>query len=91
MTARSALKIFGCRLVANGTIDSRAVASDPQGRCFGRWGGWPTGMELGSSPRRFTVARAGRIVDRYRAENSDRKRFAGDRFYTDLSQPSDLA
>ena len=37
MTARSALKIFGYRLVTNGTINSRAVASDPQGMCFGRW------------------------------------------------------
>jgi polyphosphate kinase 2 (PPK2 family) len=36
--------------------------------------GWPTGMHLGSSPRRFTVASAGRIVDRYQTENSDGKR-----------------
>ena len=49
-------------------------ASDPKGDALGVAEDGQRGWELGSSPRRFTVARAGRIVDRYRTENSDQKR-----------------
>jgi hypothetical protein len=49
------------------------AASDPKG-ALGVAEDGQRGWELGSSPRRFTVARASRIVDRYWTENSDQKR-----------------
>ena len=87
MTAPSALKILRCRLVANATRDLGGQRPTP--KVFGRCRGWPTGMGVRVIATTLHRCKGGPHC----RSLSDRKlrleKIAGERFYTDLSQPPD--
>jgi hypothetical protein len=72
MTARSSPKDL--RMPVGRERYHRLGRPTPEGDALGVGEDGQRGWKLGSSPRTLHRCRVGRIVDRYRTENSDRKK-----------------